>query len=1142
MRNRRSSFESINAGRQRRSAMALDELDSTLDRLEGQLGRTAYEDGYARHSRSHDLARLHDMAHLHDMERSALHERPSAVFSEPSYPDIADEFSRLSSMIQRFSAHNNDLQAREQSARSFDRRWGEFERRFDKFAGDLTTSRMATPDPALKRLAARIEEIGGMVNALPTSGVMRSLEDKMKLLQGAVDRFSHHQELPGAGVLATIEERLDELTRAVAVSLSSPRTAPIDPKPFERLEARITALARQIGETSTNEDATRHLSDQLASLSYRVEDLAHRIDLPEQAIERLAGQIGSIAERFDHAPALANLDTVFHGLETRIASMADLLEQRHEDALAHGKALFHGLETRINDVAARIETEQPAASHDQDHFIAAMDARFAELASHFERQITATPREDDGALRDLEDRLERRLDTISSHIETSSRDAAVDTNLIRSLEAQIAGLAEHITRPTPASHQDKELGPRLERIEQSISGSHSDVLEAARFAAEEAVRNFSGSAAEGEVVAALANDLKSLEALTRHSDDRNTRTFEAIHDTLLKIVDRLSSIESEKTAPVAALAPTLAPAPMPAAAPMREVVLETKDTPSLTPDDEVLTPTVSAAEPADEKPAAKRRSSLLGGLTRRLSRSSKISTKDDQATDKSLPALALAGDEAPSVEHDQTFANEPLEPGSGTPDLNAIMRRVRDERSQPARGINLDASKADFIAAARRAAQAAAKEAETASGRKVSGADKDATGTASFFKKSRTPLLMGVTAILIALVALQGSRSFLGGDSAPQQIASPAVPPTTDEQTIEAIIEAPASSVRMADENETAFPAGDDWLDMDSSVTASEIVQPEEITTASTAQPVTALDNTIVETDVLPEPSEQALAAIPLDAGPVALREAAAAGDSKALFEIGNRYAEGRGVAEDMTVAVQWYEKAAEQNLAPAQYRLASFYEKGIGVAKDVVKARRFYEQAASQGNASAMHNLAVLNAMGADGKSDNIAAARWFQRAAELGVRDSQFNLGILAAKGVGMEQNLQEAYKWFALVAKAGDKDAADKRDEIAKALRPEQLETARAATELWRVKELNAQANTVEIPESWGESQSTTASIDMRAAVRNIQQILNAQGFNAGSEDGMMGQKTKTAIAAFQKANGMAATGEVDEALVRALLEKR
>ncbi|WP_292243537.1 hypothetical protein, partial [Mesorhizobium sp.] len=61
---------------------------------------------------------------------------------------------------------------------------------------------------------------------------------------------------------------------------------------------------------------------------------------------------------------------------------------------------------------------------------------------------------------------------------------------------------------------------------------------------------------------------------------------------------------------------------------------------------------------------------------------------------------------------DPKVANRPLEPGSGPPDLNAIMKRVRDERGPPVRAGNPDASKSDFIAAARRAAQAAAAEAD----------------------------------------------------------------------------------------------------------------------------------------------------------------------------------------------------------------------------------------------------------------------------------------------------------------------------------------------------------------------------------------------------------------------------------------------
>jgi localization factor PodJL len=285
-----------------------------------------------------------------------------------------------------------------------------------------------------------------------------------------------------------------------------------------------------------------------------------------------------------------------------------------------------------------------------------------------------------------------------------------------------------------------------------------------------------------------------------------------------------------------------------------------------------------------------------------------------------------------------------------------------------------------------------------------------------------------------------------------------------------------------------------------------------------------------------------AAADIPGDIGPAALREAAGKGDAKALFEIGSRYAEGRGVKEDTATAAKWYEKSAELGFAPAEYRIANFYEKGIGVTRDIPKSKTWYQLAAEQGNASAMHNLAVLFAMAADGVTDNQSAAKWFQKAADLGVKDSQFNLGILAAKGVGMPQNLEESYKWFALVAKGGDKDAAAKRDEIAKALHPEQLERARATVELWKPKPLDQAANSVDIPDAWQDTPTTTASIDMKKAVQNIQRILNKNGYDAGGTDGVMGGRTKSAIMAFQTDNGMQATGEVDENLVKALLARK
>ena len=133
------------------------------------------------------------------------------------------------------------------------------------------------------------------------------------------------------------------------------------------------------------------------------------------------------------------------------------------------------------------------------------------------------------------------------------------------------------------------------------------------------------------------------------------------------------------------------------------------------------TPAEAAAEAAvaaldsDEETAAEppaRGRSMFGGLSRvfsgRKQRTEPVMTEPPALPGMDAPAPTLDLDEP----LDPKLANRPLEPGSGTPDLNAIIRRVRDERGQPAKSNETDAAKSDFIAAARRAAQAAAAEAE----------------------------------------------------------------------------------------------------------------------------------------------------------------------------------------------------------------------------------------------------------------------------------------------------------------------------------------------------------------------------------------------------------------------------------------------
>jgi localization factor PodJL len=198
---------------------------------------------------------------------------------------------------------------------------------------------------------------------------------------------------------------------------------------------------------------------------------------------------------------------------------------------------------------------------------------------------------------------------------------------------------------------------------------------------------------------------------------------------------------------------------------------------------------------------------------------------------------------------------------------------------------------------------------------------------------------------------------------------------------------------------------------------------------------------------VNPPPETDNLDKLPPSIGP-ALRQAADSKNPAALYELGVRFAEGRGVPQNSTAAAGWFERAAKAGFTPAQFRLAGIMEKGEGVRKDLQAAARLYRLAADKGHAKAMHNLAVLYAEGLNSKPDYANAAHWFRKAAAYGITDSQYNLGVLYARGIGMPTNLVESYRWFALAASAGDPDAAKKRDSIAERLDSKSLSEAKQA----------------------------------------------------------------------------------------------
>jgi localization factor PodJL len=208
-------------------------------------------------------------------------------------------------------------------------------------------------------------------------------------------------------------------------------------------------------------------------------------------------------------------------------------------------------------------------------------------------------------------------------------------------------------------------------------------------------------------------------------------------------------------------------------------------------------------------------------------------------------------------------------------------------------------------------------------------------------------------------------------------------------------------------------------------------------------------------TSALPGTSEKEAMVASLESGAVR-------GDAKSQFLLSLRYSEGRGVVKDDARAASLAAKAAEQGLAIAQYRLGALYERGVGVEKSMPLAKSWYEKAAKLGNRKAMHNLAVLLADSSGGQPNYKEAARWFKESATHGLTDSQYNLAVLLEQGMGIEKNLKEAITWYAVAASQGDNGAAERLDALKKAVGASEVALALDAARRFKPKPLNPASN--------------------------------------------------------------------------------
>jgi uncharacterized protein len=210
-----------------------------------------------------------------------------------------------------------------------------------------------------------------------------------------------------------------------------------------------------------------------------------------------------------------------------------------------------------------------------------------------------------------------------------------------------------------------------------------------------------------------------------------------------------------------------------------------------------------------------------------------------------------------------------------------------------------------------------------------------------------------------------------------------------------------------------------------------------------------------------------------------AIKAKAENGDAPSQCDLGDCYANGKGVATNYVEAYKWYnlaaaegqananskrfalafqmtsdqiaeaqqlslkawtkpmggliadiKAAAENGDALAQIALGYEYFKGEKIPRNDKEVIKWTRKAAEQGNAEAQVGLGTYyeasKVLGFGMPEDQFEAVKWYRKAAEQGNAKAQYSLGIIYSDSKGIAQDYVEAVKWFRILAEQGDPNA--------------------------------------------------------------------------------------------------------------------
>ena len=849
----------------------------------------------------------------------------------------------------------------------------------------LDTAAEAPLQPGLAPLAERLDALGRRMDQILNEPLPRDAEPDRSGIAAELKRLS---------------ERIDEVNKPQGDALE---------RELKTLSGRIEAMRREIAEreTAQTEKAVAELRADIAQIAARLGDLA-----PRRAVETLEAEIHALGDRVANvqakgipADSLAQLVADFErtvtgltpaeGFADELRALSRKLDQvkarggsdevsldRLTDEILSVRELVAGAATReaveaLSDqvavLAERLEAMAPPANH-AEAITAAIEARIEDIASRLEK---ASRRPGPAVAAIANPQLEEALRRLADKLD-ESHSHSHDPKVLAEIEKHVLALAAKIDAADARFGQLGTIERGLSDLFVQMEEMRASTLDAAERAARDAVADLNKAGPEAEAaVEALKSDIDALRHAQVASEDRTVGSLDAVHQTLERVLRRIAEIDPSARASGKAETETqtvkITPAPQPASRPI------------------VPPPAPAAVQPP--APTAPNQTQLQAGAS----------------APKAVRGPAPKPAEAPAA----AGIDLPLEPGSGAPRLRA-----------PAPGATpMGGSKADFIAAARRAAQAASEASLSAP---ASADDKPA----SLFARMRGAFARGkaepaetpapAPALAPAINSLRAVRTTPpAADPLPAAVAA-----LTTERDAPVADEAGAGSRLASSRRTIVIGIAAALLVVAAGVSTWQNLRLRAPDTAGTVAPNLAAPQSPADGNAAPASAPAAHEQAPADAAPAAVTPASGDAPATSPAEPAAPPAPPAPPREDTGAPATTGSIASPARVGLPGTSVSSSGWQAVGRAGErPATIPAALKSAAEGGNPAAAFELGTRYLEGRGVQVSAAEAASWYQRAADAGLAPAQYRLGSLYEKGTGVTRDLNRARGLYEKAAAAGN-----------------------------------------------------------------------------------------------------------------------